>query len=146
MGMCECSNTIGVFLTISLKCSRYGITKKRRGCAYFNSMGGGMARHAWFFSQQERKQPMKGAALFIAIAAWIAFCGWAVEKIGNLIPDRSMRLLTKLLLFVLFFTMPLLKLMEATGSSGTSGTLSEQKAQRRAVAMSGQIASRKDAP
>lgn len=87
---------------------------------------------------------MKGVSLFIAIAAWIALCGWAVEKTGNLIPDRFMRLLTKFLLFVLFFTLPLLKLLEATGNSGVSATLSEQKAQRRAVAMVGQIASCKE--
>jgi len=51
---------------------------------------------------------MKGALLSIAIGVWIIFCGWAVEKIGNLIPDRSMRLLTKFLLFLLFMTTPLL--------------------------------------
>jgi len=62
---------------------------------------------------------MKGAALFIAIAAWIAFCGWAVEKIGNLIPDRSMRLLTKFLLFVLFFTTPLLHVMARAAGATT---------------------------
>ena len=87
---------------------------------------------------------MKGVSFFIAIAVWIALCGWVVEKIGSLVSDRSMRLLTKFLLFALFFTLPLLKLLEATGSSGVSATLSEQKAQRRAVAMIGQIASCKD--
>jgi hypothetical protein len=49
---------------------------------------------------------MKDVFLFVAIVAWIAVCGWAVERLGNLIPDRSMRLLTKFLLFVLFVTTP----------------------------------------
>ncbi|MFS2035133.1 hypothetical protein ACEN8I_14015 [Polaromonas sp. CT11-55] len=60
---------------------------------------------------------MKGVFLSIVIAAWVAFCGWVVEKIGNPIPDGSMRLLIKFLLFVLLFTTPLLHLMARTAGA-----------------------------
>lgn len=79
---------------------------------------------------------MKGAALLIVITAWIALCGWVVEKTGNLIPDRSLRLLTKFLLFVLIATAPLLNAMAKAAEFCTSGTWSEQKSQWCAVAMS----------
>ena len=79
---------------------------------------------------------MKGVSLFIVLAAWISLCGWAVEKIGNLIPDRSMRLLTKFLLFVIIATTPLLNAMAKAAELCASGTWSEQKAQWCAVAMS----------
>jgi hypothetical protein len=60
---------------------------------------------------------MKELLLFVVIAVWITVCGWGVERAGNLIPDRSMRLLTKFLLFVLFAFSPLLSM--ATGAAGT---------------------------
>jgi len=79
---------------------------------------------------------MKGVSLLIVIAAWIALCGWAVEKTGNLIPDRSMRLLAKFLLFVIIATMPLLNAMAKAAGFCAAKTWSEQKAQWCAVAMS----------
>jgi hypothetical protein len=54
---------------------------------------------------------MKEIFLFVVIVAWIALCGWGVEKAGNLIPDRAMRLLTKFLLFVLFAFAPLFSMV-----------------------------------
>ena len=56
-----------------------------------------------------------------------------------------MRVLTKFLLFVIFFTMPSLKLGLVTGGSGGFPALSEKKVQLRAVAMNGQIAVLKEA-
>ena len=76
---------------------------------------------------------MKEFFFLVVIAAWIVVCGWAVEKIGNLIPDRSMRLLTKLLLFVLFFTMPLLHIAARWDTSGVPGKRGEQNARQGAV-------------
>jgi|GEM_PF-932522 len=86
---------------------------------------------------------MKGVSLFIAIAAWIAACAWAVEKTGNLIPDRSMRLLTKFFLFVIISTAPLLNVMTKAAEFCASGKWSEQKAQWCAMAASTYGAPRK---
>jgi hypothetical protein len=86
---------------------------------------------------------MKGISLFIVMAAWIALCGWVVEKTGNFIPDRSMRLLTKFLLFVLIATTPLLNAMAKAAELCAAGRWSEQKAQWCAVAMSAYPAHRK---
>lgn len=86
---------------------------------------------------------MKGASLFIAIAAWVALCGWAVEKTGNLIPDRSMRLLTKFLLFVIISTTPLLNVMAKAAELCASGKWSERRAQWCAIAMSAYATPRK---
>ena len=76
---------------------------------------------------------MKEFFFFVVVAAWVVVCGWVVEKIGNLIPDRSMRLLTKFLLFVLFFTMPLLHIAGRWTESGVPGKRGEQNAQQGAV-------------
>lgn len=72
---------------------------------------------------------MKEILLLIAMVAWIILCTWPVEKIGNLIPDRPMRMLLKFLLFVLFVTMPLLHLAGKTTGPGAPGARSEHKAQ-----------------
>lgn len=88
---------------------------------------------------------MKEFFFLVVIAAWVVVCGWAVEKIGNLIPDRSMRLLTKFLLFVLFTTMPLLHMAARAAESGVPGKRGEQSAQQGAVP-SGHAQSRKGLP
>jgi hypothetical protein len=100
-----------------------------------------MARHAW--SPPKQKQSMKDILLFVVIVAWIILCSWAVEKLGNLIPDRAMRLLTKFLLFVLFFTLPVLHLAGRTTEPGASGKRSEDKAQRSGIPMNGYTTDRK---
>jgi hypothetical protein len=86
---------------------------------------------------------MKGLSVFIVVAAWITVCGWTVEKIGNLIPDRSMRLLTKFLLFAIIATMPLLNVMAKAAELCASAKWGEQKAQWCAIAMSAYAAPRK---
>ena len=84
---------------------------------------------------------MKETLLLIATVPWIILCSWMVEKIGNLIPDRAMRLLLKFLLFVLFVTMPLFYL--AGGTSGASGKRSEHKVQGGGIPMNGPVTDRK---
>jgi hypothetical protein len=85
---------------------------------------------------------MKEFFFLVVMAAWIAVCGWAVEKIGNLIPDRTMRMLTKFLLFVLFFTMPLLHIAARSAESDASVKRDEQNAQQ-GVVPSGHAKNRK---
>lgn len=79
---------------------------------------------------------MAGVLLFPAVAAWITICGWVVEKIGNLFPDRDMRLTIKFLLFVLFTATPLLHRAAKTAESGASSKQSEQHSQQGAVSSS----------
>ena len=88
---------------------------------------------------------MKEFFFLVVIAAWVVVCGWAVEKIGNLIPDRSMRLLTKFLLFALFTTMPLFHMAARAAESGATGKRGGQNAQQGAV-QSGHAKNRKGLP
>jgi hypothetical protein len=86
---------------------------------------------------------MKEILLLIAMVAWIILCTWPVEKIGNLIPDRAMRMLLKFLLFVLFVTMPLLHLAGRATEPGAPGKQSEHKAQRNGIPANSLVTDRK---
>jgi hypothetical protein len=86
---------------------------------------------------------MKGISLFIVVAVWVSLCGWFVEKIGNLMPDRSMRMLAKFLLFVIFAIMPVLELVAKATESGAPKHVSEQKARRPTIVVSNQAVYRK---
>ena len=76
---------------------------------------------------------MAGVLFFAAIAAWIISCAWLAEKVGNLIPDREMRLVTKFLLFVLLAATPFFNTAAKTVESGAPGKRNEQNSQQGAV-------------
>jgi len=86
---------------------------------------------------------MKEILLFIVMVAWIAVCAWAVEKLGNLMPDRSMRLLVKFFLFLIITTTPLLNVMAKAAEFCASEKWIEQKAQWCAIATSAYATPRK---
>lgn len=87
---------------------------------------------------------MKETFLFVVIAAWIALCGCGVEKAGNLIPDRAMRLLAKFLLFVLFAFAPLLTMVERDAGARSVRKWSKQNVQRGTAPICDPTASCKD--